>query len=238
MSLIMLKIVMLDFYLFYRYHIYGTCNFFVGVGFMVQLENLSVLYDNKFFICYKIDSIKSWTYLNISDFYKWISKNDAVYFKFLKSRHFFFKNNVIFEEYSSSDSSRKNRAIHALNCYLVACYNFNGIQDFSKMIDLQKTSLLFRDAHSRLVNSLKSCIHLPCNDNEEKYFSSCYGRDWKILLDAEANKLNLCSITKICYDCDDVYMGEKLRTMFYDSGSTREMQFDWTVGRENTNGVK
>lgn len=28
------------------------------------------------------------------------------------------------------------------------------------------------------------------------------------------------------------------QTGFYDSGSTREMQFDKTVGRENTNGVK
>ena len=214
---------------------------------MIEVLDLFIINrssDSDYFSSYKIGRIQSWIYINIGDFYNWLKQNIPDYYNELRSRHFFFSKKSIVEDYRGNNPDRKLKAKYALDRYLKRCYENNGLQNFDKMVDLQNMSPLFRDVQLLFVNSMKfqpmiSIIKgyggLYGTGGEADVFFKKYGSTWVDDLLNEGKKYNLRFFND---GAGHLYPDYNFRTLFYDSGSTREMQFDRTVGRENTNSVK
>lgn len=194
--------------------------------------------DSLYYAYYSIDNIKGGVFVNIKDFYKWLKIYDNSYYVELRGRHFFFKEKSISEDYWNREKpERRVKAKKALDSYLFACHANNGLPNLCERIDLQLMSPLFQEVQNTFLYSSRLSPHVSyvSLSRDNKYYSQKYGKYWYKDLIEEGKRIG--------YDFSDdgtaeLYADRRFRTMFYDSGSTREMQFDRTVGRENTNGVK
>lgn len=188
--------------------------------------------DDSFFAGYRVNGIRSWIYVNIDDFYNWLKNNMPAYYKEVRGRHFFFSKKSIEEDFNSKKVDRRVKAREALNQYFQCCYEHNGLQDFSKMTDLQTMSPVFREVHLLFVHNNDNYLISTVRDE-----AMCkeFGINWlkDLMYDAEKHGFSFFND-----GAGHIRPSYNFRTGFYDSGSTREMQFDKTVGRENTNGVK
>ena len=184
--------------------------------------------EDSYFASYNIGNIKSWIFVNIDDFYSWLERADSDYYKEVRSRHFFFKKYSIVEDFNSEKSERAFKAKQVLNSYFECCRQNNGLQDFAKMIDLQSMSPVFRDVQLRFVAWSDPFLSLVDND----YMFKKFGRNWYSDLIADARKHNLEFFDD---GAGHLFPHYNCRTLFYDSGSSREMQFDRVSGRENVN---
>lgn len=184
--------------------------------------------DDSYFASYRINNIKSWIFININDFYKWLQKNIPDYSREVRGRHFFFSKKSIVEDFNSKKEDRCLKARDALSRYFQCCYENGGLQDFSKMIDLQSMSLLFREVQLSFVFWDRKPF-LSLNGGEYFRYAEKYGSNWVNELIDEGRRYNL----RFFNDCaGHLYPDYNFRTLFYDSGSTREMQFDRQQGRE------
>ena len=185
--------------------------------------------DDSYFASYSINGITSWIFINIDDFYNWLKENIPDYNKELRARHFFFKKYSIIEDFKSNKPDRVLKARNALNQYFESCYKFNGLQDFSKMIDLQSMSPLFRDVQLSFVE-FSSGPFISIIDNN--YLSRNYGSNWLNDLISEGNRIGVEFFNDGAGHLSPQY---NFRTLFYDSGPSRELQVDRNDDRENEN---
>ena len=196
----------------------------VNVNMIMRLKHYSG--EDSYFASYNIGNIKSWIFVNIDDFYSWLERNNSDYYKVLRNCHFFFKKYTIVEEFDSKDSDRSLMAKRVLNSYFDCCYENNGLQDFNKMIDLQSMSPIFRAVQLDFVEwDSKPYVSIYGPSIYDKY-----GSKWvdDLINDAKAHGLNFFN------DCaGHLYPDYNFRTLFYDSGSSHEIQFDRQQGREN-----
>ena len=148
------------------------------------------------------------------------------YSKEVRGRHFFFAKKSIVEDFNSKKEDRRVKAREALNQYFQCCYEHNGLQDFSKMTDLQTMSPVFRDVHLLFFHNDDNFVFSTI-DNDD--MCKDFGADWLEDLFYDAEKHGLSFFDDGAGHITPPY---NFRTGFYDSGSTREMQFDRQQGRE------
>lgn len=182
--------------------------------------------DDLYFASYDIGNVRSWIFVNIDDFYSWLERSNPNYYKVVRNRHFFFKKYSIVEEFNSKDFDRASMAKHALNSYFDCCYKNNGLQDFSKMIDLQDMSPVFREVQLRFVRWDTGPF---ISTIQNIYMHEHYGPNWIDDLIKDGARYGLKFFDDGAGHLSPQY---NFRTLFYDSGSSREMQFDKQQGRE------
>lgn len=190
--------------------------------------------DLSYFVLYSVNDVKGSVFVNIEDFYKWLKVRDNAYYRELRGRHFFFKEKSIYEDYwNRGKPERQLKAKKALDSYLYACHVNNGLPDLSKRIDLQTMSPLFQEVQNKF---LYSSMALPCVtsvtlSNEQQYFAKKYGKYWYKDLINEGKRIGYMFRED---GTGEIAPDRNFRTMFYDSGVPRMIEFDRTQGREYT----
>lgn len=172
--------------------------------------------DDSYFAGYWINGTRSWIYVNIYDFYGWLKNNIPDYYKEVRGRHFFFSKKSIVEDFNSKKEDRRSKARNALNQYFQCCYEHNGLQDFSKMTDLQTMSPVFRGVQMMFVHSNISSPFISTIDN--KYMCEEFGYNWVNDLFADADRHGFSFFDDAAGHLSPSY---NFRTGFYDSGSPR-----------------
>ena len=200
---------------------------------MVEVTHLSRLEqavgNDMYYACYKVNGITSWIYVDIDDFYNWLKNNIPEYSKEVRGRHFFFSKKSIVEDFNSKKVDRQTKARNAMSRYFTCCYDNNGLQDFNKMIDLQTFSPVFRGVQKMFLYNNNN-FFLSTIDN--KFMCEKFGYSWLNDLRRDVSKHGLSLFDD---GAGHISLPYNFRTMFYDSGSSREMQFDRSQGRENVN---
>lgn len=207
----------------------------IEVLYFIDLNRVA---DKIYYAYYSVDGVKGGVYVNIKDFYNWLKVHDNLYYKELRGRHFFFKESSIVEDFwNRKKPERMEKAKQTLDSYFFACHTNNGLPNLYSRIDLQFMSPLFQEVQNKFLYSsdLSPHVSYAALSYYNKYYSKKYGKYWYKDLIEEGKRIGY----KFSDDgTAELFADSRFRTMFYDSGSTREMQFDKTVGRENTNGVK
>ena len=190
----------------------ATAESMINVTMLMRIE--PYIGDDLYYSSYKIGNIRSWIFINIDDFYSWLERTDPNYNKEVRNRHIFFKKYSIVEDFNSKDSARALKAKLVLKSYFECCLQNNGLQDFSKMIDLQTMSPVFREVQLGFVQ----WDHSPfISTIQNLYMYEHYGPNWIDDLIKDGARYGLRFFDDGAGHLSPQY---NFRTLFYDSMSS------------------